>query len=74
VGGKPVDVTSSVEGSQKATFEVGSVTLGLGVASDDGAVAEIWVACAQSEAWRQRGSGYDRFEARDIPQGVLSLR
>jgi hypothetical protein len=40
VGGKPVDVTSSVEGPQKATFEVGSVTLGLGVASDDGAVSE----------------------------------
>jgi hypothetical protein len=40
VGGKPVDVTSSVEGAQKATFEVGSVTLGLGVASDDGAVSE----------------------------------
>ena len=40
VGGKPVDVTSSVEGSQKATFEVGSVTLGLSVASDDGAVSE----------------------------------
>jgi len=40
VGGKAVDVTSSVEGPQKATFEVGSVTLGLGVASDDGAVSE----------------------------------
>jgi len=40
VGGKAVDVTSSVEGPQKATFEVGSVSLGLGVASDDGAVAE----------------------------------
>jgi len=40
VGGKAVDVTSSAEGPQKATFEVGSVTLGLGVASDDGAVAE----------------------------------
>jgi hypothetical protein len=40
MGGKPVDVTSSVEGPQKATFEVGSVTLGLGVASDDGAVSE----------------------------------
>jgi hypothetical protein len=40
VGGKAVDVTSSVEGAQKATFEVGSVTLGLSVASDDGAVAE----------------------------------
>ena len=38
VGGKPVDVTSSVEGSQKATFEVGSVTLGLGVAADEGAI------------------------------------
>jgi hypothetical protein len=39
VGGKPVDVTSSVEGAQKATFEVGSVTLGLGVAADNGAVS-----------------------------------
>ena len=38
VGGKPVDVTSSVEGLQKATFEVGSVTLGLGVAADEGAI------------------------------------
>jgi hypothetical protein len=38
VGGKPVAVTSSVEGSQKATFEVGSVTLGLGVAADEGAI------------------------------------
>jgi hypothetical protein len=38
VGGKLVDVTSSVEGSQKATFEVGSVTLGLGVAADEGAI------------------------------------
>ena len=39
VGGKPVDVKSSVEGPQKASFEVGSVTLGLGVAADDGAVS-----------------------------------
>jgi hypothetical protein len=38
VGGKPVDVTSSVEGSQKATFEVGSVTLGLGVPANEGAI------------------------------------
>lgn len=39
VGGKPVDVKSSVEGSQKAFFDVGSVNLGLGVAADDGAVS-----------------------------------
>jgi hypothetical protein len=51
VGGKPVDVTSSVEGAQKATFEVGSVTLGLGVAADNGAVStKSGLPCAGIEA------------------------